>query len=317
MRTKKCKRCGGLFDTDKLGAYMCPACAAQLRAEGVFRERVCSDCGVTFWGYPKSKRCPECQAAVNRARERAFKRNGAKRKLGSIDRCEACGGEYVVESGRQRYCKKCAEAAVLDNVRAHKRAYNAEYMTEERIAAKEANRSNNKVCKLCGAVFDTSGPDVYCSSACKREALRRLSAKYNAEARILRRGINKRRTETLTVTQYNLLVAEAGKYDSAEAFISDCAMSTIWGADAGEKLASQKRLETLRLIWDAVHRPVRDIIAYSGLTQAAFAARFLVSVKTVEAWLTGSRSCPLSTRMMFQQLLGLLPVAVELGGGNG
>lgn len=174
MRTKKCKRCGGLFDTDKTGAYLCPACSLQAKLDSVCRERTCIDCGATFMGYPKSKRCPDCQAAVNRERERMHKRTGPKRPLGSTDHCEACGAEYVVESGRQRYCKKCARSETANNIRAAKRVYQAEYLTPERLEQKAENRSYNKVCPVCGNVFDTGRPDVYCSDECRKSVLRQL-----------------------------------------------------------------------------------------------------------------------------------------------
>lgn len=125
-------------------------------------------------GYPKSKRCQECQAAVNRERERMHKRTGPKRPLGSTDHCEACGAEYVVESGLQRYCKKCARSETANNIRAAKRIYQTEYCTPERLARKEANRSYNKVCPVCGNTFDTGRPDVYCSEECRKSVLRQL-----------------------------------------------------------------------------------------------------------------------------------------------
>ena len=174
MRTKKCKKCGTVFNTDKTGAYLCPECSRQAKLDSVCRERVCIDCGAAFIGYPKSKRCQDCQAAVNRERQRMNKRAGPKRPLGSTDLCEACGAEYVVESGRQRYCKKCAKDVTANNIRAAKRIYQSEYSTPERLAQKEANRSYNKVCPVCGNTFDTGRPDVYCSDECRKSVLRQL-----------------------------------------------------------------------------------------------------------------------------------------------
>lgn len=167
MRLKSCKRCGAVFETDKRGAYLCPACALAARRASVLRDRVCIDCGAVFHGYPKSKRCPECQRRVNRERDLALKRIGPKRKLGSIDQCQCCGKAYVVESGRQRYCKDCAKDQTARNIRENKRLYmaaNAEASKPE----KADNRSYNKVCLVCGVVFDADTPTVTCSPDCAK-----------------------------------------------------------------------------------------------------------------------------------------------------
>lgn len=172
MRLKSCKRCGAAFETEKRGAYLCPACALASRRSSVLRERICADCGVSFTGYPKSKRCPDCQRAADRARSAAIKRNGAARPLGSIDQCKCCGADYVVESGLQKYCKSCAKNAVSENVRGHKRQYMQDHSAEF-APAKAENRSFNKICVICGKVFDSGLPTVTCSDECAKELRRR------------------------------------------------------------------------------------------------------------------------------------------------
>lgn len=179
MRRKACKKCGAVFDTDKRGAYLCPACSAASRLASLYRERTCIDCGASFLGYPKSKRCPSCQNAVDHKRDAAFHRNGAVRKIGSIDKCQCCGREYIVEASSQRYCKSCSPTAVRKNVLAQKRRYAAE--NAERVAPiKAKNRSYNKVCTICGKVFDTDTPTVTCSPECARKLryLRQAEADY-------------------------------------------------------------------------------------------------------------------------------------------
>jgi hypothetical protein len=168
MRKKACKKCGQTFDTDKPGSYLCPACAADSKRRSVFRDRICIDCGATFVGYPKSKRCPACQSAVNRERDAKIKRDGPKRKLGSIDNCQNCGKEYIVESGQQRYCKACAAESVGENIRSRKRDYMAVYAPGHR-EEKEENRRNNKVCLICGKIFDDGLPSATCSPECAKK----------------------------------------------------------------------------------------------------------------------------------------------------
>lgn len=177
MRLKRCKKCGRDFESDKPGGYFCPECAKVALKENVFRARQCIDCGQTFMGYPKSKRCPSCRAAINRERDKQQKKNGPRRELGSIDYCQNCGGEYTVESGRQKYCKDCAKQAVAENVRAEKRAYAA--ANKSVIAARKAEMlPRRKVCVICGCLIDHHSPSVTCSSeACKKEYVRRKYVK--------------------------------------------------------------------------------------------------------------------------------------------
>ena len=171
MRLKSCKRCGRPFETDAPGAYLCPDCAAESKRNSSIRERVCIDCGVTFLGGPRAMRCLACRAQRNKERDRIHKKIGTARKIGSIDCCERCGAEYVVNSGRQRYCKNCAAEAVAETVRRHKREYMEEY-SKAHVAEKEANRSFNKICVICGKIFDDSTPTVTCSEECA-DALRK------------------------------------------------------------------------------------------------------------------------------------------------
>ena len=54
-------------------------------------------------GGPRAFYCPNCRRIRQReANERARKRGGATRPIGSIDKCKLCGAEYVVNSGRQK-----------------------------------------------------------------------------------------------------------------------------------------------------------------------------------------------------------------------
>ena len=96
----------------------------------------------------------------------------------------------------------------------------------------------------------------------------------------------------MTAKQYHAIVSAVPDYSSRAAFV------TAFGNDAGQ-------------IWDACTRSVKDILADAGLTQAKFCERFCLPRRTVEDWCAGRRACTLSTRLMFQQLLGLLAVEIE------
>lgn len=185
MRSRSCKRCGSVFETDRQGAYLCPACSRHSSRELFLRQRVCKDCGATFTGYPSSKRCPDCQAAADRDAARRYARNGAARPIGSTDICQKCGAEYIVNSGLQKYCKDCSEAAIREKISARKRAYNASNKSWL-YPLKEENRSNRNVCIICGTVFDASTARVTCSQECDKRR-----RKLNQDKADIKRGKRK------------------------------------------------------------------------------------------------------------------------------
>lgn len=120
-----CLNCGKPFYSLRGQALYCSDCSGNARAKTTVRERVCVDCGAKFMGWPRSKRCPDCQAEAKLKYDREHKRKGSARKLGSVDVCACCGKEYTVEGGSQKYCKACAAEATHQNILAHKKEYNA------------------------------------------------------------------------------------------------------------------------------------------------------------------------------------------------
>ena len=69
--------------------------------------------------------------------------------------------------------------------------------------------------------------------------------------------------------------------------------------------------DILTNIHKVAHMSIRDIIISAGLTQAAFAIKFCIPIRTVENWATGQRECKDYDRLMFATLLGLLYVKHE------
>lgn len=72
-----------------------------------------------------------------------------------------------MESGLQRYCKQCAPIQTAQNVKQHKRRYMEKYSAEN-AETKAENRSYNKICLVCGKVFDAETPAVTCSPECAK-----------------------------------------------------------------------------------------------------------------------------------------------------
>lgn len=108
----------------------------------------------------------------------------------------------------------------------------------------------------------------------------------------------------MTDFQFNVLWAEALASADRDAFISDAALSSIWG-DAPDAAIPDDRLRQLGQLWDAAHLTVKAIRAATGLSQAAFAQRFCIPRRTVENWESGASACPDYLRLLLAQAVGL------------
>ena len=109
----------------------------------------------------------------------------------------------------------------------------------------------------------------------------------------------------MTNKQYRLCVAEAENYTDREAYISDLALSSVWG-DAEDAEIPDERIRALGEIWDACNRTVKQIAAEAGISCMAMADHFGIPYHSAENWASGRRSCPLYVRLMMQECLGLL-----------
>lgn len=167
MRTHQCKRCGAAYETDKSWSYFCPACALQAKRDTVVRQRICRQCGASFFGGPRASYCPSCRAERTKAVDKQRKKDGTKRPLGSEDICIRCGKPYIVTSGRQMYCPDCAEIAVREKTLPQKRAY-AAANAEKQHSHRKAMLTGAKLCTVCGKPILTKTPTVTCSTECAR-----------------------------------------------------------------------------------------------------------------------------------------------------
>lgn len=81
--------------------------------------------------------------------------------------------------------------------------------------------------------------------------------------------------------QYSTCATEAQHYTDREAYISDLALSSMWG-DLPEDEIPQDRLAQLGRIYDAVHRSVKDVAAEAGISARKLAIRFCIPQSTLE-----------------------------------
>ena len=107
----------------------------------------------------------------------------------------------------------------------------------------------------------------------------------------------------MTDKQFYHAFREAFSYSDPDAFASDVALSDIFPAVDGDDLPALA--EELRHVWRYAHITVREIVQHTGLTQANFANRFVIPLRTLESWLGGTSACPPYTRMMLAKLCGL------------
>ncbi len=169
-----CQECGKIFMGGPGTAY-CSECRLIRARATVVKERICKECGKTFMGGPRAWYCPDCRIVREKNSNANFRAKGrrAERPIGSIDHCEVCGKEYVVNSARQKYCPDCAHEAVRKIDREASKKWNQEHKEVYYPKMKEKMRAYPKACKVCGRIFLPNGsPTQCCSDECRRELKR-------------------------------------------------------------------------------------------------------------------------------------------------
>lgn len=108
----------------------------------------------------------------------------------------------------------------------------------------------------------------------------------------------------MTDKQFYALFCAALASADRDAFVSDWALSSVW-ADQEDAEIPPERIAAISDIWSVAHATIRDIRAYTGLTQAAFSTRFCIPRRTLENWESGVRSCPDYVRLLLAQAAGM------------
>ena len=108
----------------------------------------------------------------------------------------------------------------------------------------------------------------------------------------------------MTDKTFNFLFFDALNRADRDAYVSEWALSSVWGDDP-EAESPAARIEMLGQLWDAAHLTIRDIRAHTGLSQAAFAARYCIPRRTVENWESGDRQCAACLRLLLAEAVGL------------
>ena len=258
----------------------------------IYNNRVCKQCGRTFSGGPRAWYCPDCRAERKKENERKYHKDGAMRKIGSIDYCVNCGAQYTVISGMQKYCPNCALACVKEVDRQQSLALY--YMKNNQISEqRKLTRAKGKTeltCEICGKTFLGYKYQKFCSDECKLFNRRKFDREY-------KKGVKK-----LTDKQRRFAVSESLNYNDADAFASDIALSSEFdGIEINDTL-----IKELKELWEIAHMSVADIRIKAGLSRVAFSDKLMIPIRTVENWeseKSGKREPPLYLKFLIYKYI--------------
>ncbi len=110
----------------------------------------------------------------------------------------------------------------------------------------------------------------------------------------------------MTNQQFHHAWAEIPNYPDRDAYISDLALSSIWGADPDSDIPAE-RIDYLGRLWDAAHMDVKSMATAAGITVAALSERTTIPYRTLMSWQAGDRQCPGYVRLLLLHFLGLIP----------
>ena len=199
-----CKYCGAQYDGDP-GGSCCPDCAAAQRKTSL-RPRICTVCGASFMGGPSALYCPPCRWEKRKETDRRHKKTGAKRPLGSVDKCQICGKDYVVIGSRQKFCPECAAEAIRANDRKASLRWNRRNTTPKMRREDRQRASAPIQCAVCGKTFVPHDASITCSPECSRalhkERLKKFEAEHRDELNAYQRDRRKQLESAMTPEEY-------------------------------------------------------------------------------------------------------------------
>lgn len=118
--------------------------------------------------------------------------------------------------------------------------------------------------------------------------------------------MNKRKKEwqtEITPKLFEYCISVIDKYDNADDYIAEVIEATIWD---DEMVYKTGRTKWLKAVWDAYHRPLSEIVEYSGLSKASFYRYFGIPRRTFQDWIYGKSAAPVYTLFMIQEILGMV-----------
>lgn len=98
------------------------------------------------------------------------------------------------------------------------------------------------------------------------------------------------------------LIMDAISNHDRDAFVSDWALSSIWG-DEPTATIPVDRVQYLARLWEDVRKSVAQLRAMTGLTQTKFATWYGIPPRTVQNWESGASNAPEYVRLMLVRLV--------------
>lgn len=114
----------------------------------------------------------------------------------------------------------------------------------------------------------------------------------------------------MTAKQYAFCMNEMTNYTDPTAFVSDLALSSVWGDDETAEIPSE-RVGELFSLWVAAHRSIDEVAALVGKTPRYLAQDFNIPLRSAHHWAAGEREAPGYVLMMIQECLGVLGFKIE------
>ncbi len=65
-------------------------------------------------------------------------------------------------------------------------------------------------------------------------------------------------------------------------------------------------------LWRALSMEMRDLVENSGMKMSEFSERFVIPYRTLQDWCNGTNPCPVYTKLMLCEILGLISVEVTV-----
>ncbi len=152
--------------------------------------RECRICGAAFKGGPRAWFCPACSAIRKKEQKKIYNQRAkdhTTRQIGSFDTCANCGEKYVVASGIQKYCEKCAPEMLKEIDRKQSLSYYYENKEEINPRRNERRRVPARRCAICGKDFEAIGQKKYCSKECADAVLKPMMANVYEKRRQLKK----------------------------------------------------------------------------------------------------------------------------------
>lgn len=138
----------------------------------MLQHRICKTCSCSFQGGPRAYYCHSCREERKRvqgAEHKRRKRKGESRPLGSIDKCEKCTKDYIVQSGNQRFCPECQPIHAQEYDRVTGLTYYHVNKDNINPVRNERRRKGLRTCEWCGKEFETPTCKLTCSPECTRK----------------------------------------------------------------------------------------------------------------------------------------------------